>query len=279
MKKVLLFAGLVLLLVSIPLGVFLVSQRQGLPGKAVPATTLSLYPATVTKEINQTFILEVKIDTGENQTTAAELHLNFDPNKLEGQSISVGTFLPVVLVTGNINQATGKASITLGSQPAEPKRGQGTLAFITFKTKAVPGTTQVSFDPTTQVAGVGEAGNVLTGTSPASITIAGGNITPTPTQGPTATPTIRPSVTPTIGPTATPTPRITTTPTPTSGGVGGPQPTATPTPKPTTSPTTTLTPTPTPSLPVTGVFETTLTLAAMGLLLLILGAGTALLLK
>lgn len=269
MKKILLFAGLVLLLVSIPLGVFLVSQRQGLPGKAVPATTLSLYPTAVTKETNQIFILEVKINTGENQVTAAELHLSFDSSKLEGQSISEGTFLPVKLVPGSINQATGKASITLGSQPAEPKRGQGTLAFITFKTKTVPGTTQVSFDSTTQVAGVGEAGNVLTGTSPASITIAGGNITPTPTQGPTATPTIRPSVTPTVSPTATPT----------SGGVGGLQPTATPTPKPTTSPTTSLIPTPTPSLPVTGVFETTLTLAAVGLLLLILGAGTTLLLK
>lgn len=267
MKKILILGTLVLLLVSVPLGVYLVSQRQELRKKAVPATTLSLFPSTLSKDPNETFILEVKIDTGENQVTAAELHLNFDPNKLEGQSISEGTFLPVRLVPGNINQTAGKASITLGSQPAEPKRGQGTLAFITFKTKAVPGTTQVSFDSTTQVAGIEEAGNVLTGTSPASITIAGGT-TPTPTQTPTATPT------PTIGPTATPTPK--TTPTP---GVGGPQPTATPTPKPTTQPGVTLTPTPTPSLPVSGVFETTLILAAGGLLLLFLGVGTALLLK
>lgn len=236
MKKILVVLIILLILVSIPLTVYLVKQRQEIRKKAAPATTLALSPANVTRNVGETFSLDLVVNTAENAISAAELYVIFDSNKLEGQSIMAGSFLPVVLVNGNISG--GLASITLGSQPNEPKQGTGILATIAFKALALTeGTsTEVQFAANTQVAGIGEQGNVLTGTTPASITIlaAEPTPTPTPTPGPTVTPTPTPppgttptpTPTPTPGPTATPTP----SPTPTSGVGGQTTPTPTPTP-------------------------------------------------
>jgi len=218
MKKILIIIGILLILASIPVTLLLIKQRQELRKGAIPATALSLSPSSITKEINQIFTLEIKVDTGENQVSAAELYITFDPNKLEGQQISVGTFLPNVLVLGSVNQISGIASITLGSSPTEPKQGAGTVAIVSFKTLSATGTTQVSFGTNTQIAGVGETGNVLVGTAPSMVTISGG-VSPSPTPTPTPTPT--PSLTPT--PTPSPTPGVSPSPTPTpSPGTGGP---------------------------------------------------------
>lgn len=258
MKKILVVLIIFLILASIPLTVYLVKRRQELRKMAAPATTLSLSPSSITRNVGETFSLDVVVDTGENTISAAEIYVIFDSSKLEGQSILAGNFLPVVLVNGNISG--GLASMTLGSQPNEPKQGRGTLTSITFRavaaTEGIP--IEIRFGANTQVAGIEEQGNVLTGTTLASVTIlaAGPTLTPTPPTGPTVTP----SPTPTSPPGATPTPTTapTVTPTPPLGGEP-----STPTPTPTPSSET--------GLPETSILTPTILGLVSGFLFLLSG--------
>lgn len=213
MKKILVFIVILILLGGIPLLVFYVGQRQELRKKAAPATTLSLAPASLTKKIDDTFSLEVTLDSGENQIVAAELHLTFDPTKLEVQSITNGPLFPNILASGTIEN--GAVSIAVGAADAkQPVTGTGTVAVI--KMKAIAATdvpTSIKFSPNTFVGGLGEgASNVLVGSTPATITIGGQQaqtaLTPTPTlpvsqegtsHGSTSrTPTLTPTLAPTV---------------------------------------------------------------------------------
>lgn len=206
-KKIIGLLIFLFLLVAIPVSVFVVRQQQELRKKAAPATTLSISPASLSKSPQETFSINVLIDTGENTVSAADLVITFDSSKLQAQSIMAGDFLTTVLVGGSVTESS--ASITLGSPPATPKQGTGILATVAFKVIGTSGSSQIGFGSGTQVAGVGEQGNVLVGTTPGNIMIiAEGEPTPTPT------PTLPPDVTPTPSPTSPP-------PTPTPGTGGG----------------------------------------------------------
>lgn len=188
MKKVLLLVAAVFLLLAIPATVFLVAQRQELRKRAAPATTLSLAPATNTKNVGDTFTLEVKIDTGENQVVAAEMQITFDPEKLEAQSITNGSLFPNILTSGVVDRGT--ASISVGAQSSsQPVRGTGTAAVLRLRALAATGDTPVTvrFAPNTFVSGLGEAGqNILVGSNPARVTIGGtGTAATTPFPTPT----------------------------------------------------------------------------------------------
>ncbi|MCP4168821.1 MAG: VWA domain-containing protein [Chloroflexi bacterium] len=112
--------------------------------------------------------------------------------------------------------------------------------------------------------------------------------TPTPTRTPTTTPTSEPTDTPTPEPTDTPTPQPTATPTPEPTHTPTPQPTDTPTPKPTHTPTPKPThpPTPTPTPEPTATATIVVVAEAdsgegemssftwLGLLLLVIAAGS-----
>lgn len=214
MKKILLFIIILILLGGIPLMVFYVGQRQELRKKAAPATTLSLTPASLTKKIDDTFSLEVSLDSGENQIVAAELHLTYDPTKIEVQSITNGPLFPNILASGTIEN--GAVSIAVGAADAkQPVTGTGTVAVIKIKAlAATDAPTSIKFSPNTFVGGLGEgASNVLVGSTPATITIAGQQaqtaLTPTPTPSPTPASEITPhgstSDTPILTPTIAPT--------------------------------------------------------------------------
>ena len=198
MKKILVFIVILILLGGIPLLVFFVGQRQELRKKAAPATTLSLSPATLSKKIDDIFSLEVKLDSGENQIVAAELHLTFDPTKIEFQSISNGPQFPNILASGTIEN--GAASIAVGAADAkQPVTGTGTVAIIKIKAlAATDAPTSIKFSPNTFVGGLGEgASNVLIGSTPATITIGGQQVqAPTPTRE--VTPTLTPTPTSTV---------------------------------------------------------------------------------
>lgn len=200
-KKHQLFTYLVLalLLIAIPVSIVLVGQRQELRQKAAAATTLTLTPANITKAPGDRFAMDIMVDTGSNTISAAKIAVSFDGTKLQAEKITPGDFLTVILESGSVGGE--KASIALGSSPTAPKKGAGKLAIITFKAKGSTGTTQVSFDNTTEVAGIGEQTNVLTGKGSSTVTITSGQpqltLTPTPKQlaksnKPTATPTPSP---------------------------------------------------------------------------------------
>lgn len=160
------------------------------------------------KTVGDTFTYTIKIDTGANSISGTELHIQYDQTKLQGVDIDIAPtpFLPNVLVPGTIQN--GFAFITLGSAPADPKKGQGTLATVTFRALSSTGgaPTSIRFTTDTRVAGINEATNVLANQpAPAFVTV---NPVTSPAPSPTRTPT--------------PTPAPSSTPTPTkAGGVGG----------------------------------------------------------
>lgn len=212
MKKALIFIVVFITLLAIPITVFVAGQQQELRKKAAPATTIALTPATKTVAKGDTFSLEVTINTGENKVVAAELHILYDPTKLEATSITNGPLAPNVLRSGKVQ--SGQASITVGAtNKASPISGTGTIAVIRFKAKAgTPTPITVRFSDTdTFIGGLDETQNVLVGKSPATIGITGAG-----SEGGT-TPTVTP--TGTITPTGTLTPTL--TPTPTATGSGG----------------------------------------------------------
>jgi len=264
-KKILIIIGILVILISIPLTIFLVKQRQELRMKAALATVLSLSPAAITKAVEETFNVDIVVNTNENSIVSADIDLTFNPNILEALSISAGSFFesptePTRLINNNL----GKIQYSLFTMTA--KQGAGTLASIVFKGKG-PGISQVTFDSTTTVGGIGET-EALSRAEPGSYVIASAATpTPTPTTGPTTTPTQTPTPSPTSVPTMTPIP------TPTSG-TGGLGPTATPTPTPTTAAGTTPTATPTVSsqqLPETGIVTPTFIFVGLGILILTSG--------
>lgn len=184
MKKVWFLITILLIIGVLPVGIYLVSTRQEIRNKAAPATTLSIAPVSLTKNIGDTFSLEVNLDTGENQIVAAELHLTYDPTKLEVQSITNGPLFPNILTSGTIEN--GAVSIAVGAADAkQPVTGTGTVAIIKIKALATTeGPSSIKFSPNTFVGGLGEgANNVLVGSTPSTVTITEAQlqVTPSPT--------------------------------------------------------------------------------------------------
>lgn len=201
MKRIVVIIVSLLIFLAIPVTIFLVMHNQELRNRAAPATTLTLTPATLSKQVGDEFTLEVHMDTAANQVVAVQISLSFDPTKLEAEWIHNGTMFPNIITSGVVGN--GSASIALGAaNTTTPISGTGLVG--TIKMKALAGTTtaaQVKFSADTFVGALGEGStNVLSSTIPASITIGGGG--PTPTQGAT-TPTVNPSgtITPTLSPT------------------------------------------------------------------------------
>lgn len=222
MKKLVLIITSLLLLLAVAITVYLVKQKQELRSRAAPATTLSLEPAAITKNVNEEFNTNIVINTGGNTIVSVDLVLNFNPQILEATGISLGSFLTgATEIQKNINNQTGKIIYSFYVQSLNAKSGTGTLAVVSLKGKN-SGTGTLGFDSQTTVGALQEGQNVLTGTTPASIIIQEVTPTSTPTSTPTGTPSVTATPTPTRSasatatPTPTQTPGATSTPTPTS---------------------------------------------------------------
>lgn len=218
MKKLLLILVSIFLLGAIPVGIYLVGQNQEIRKRAAPATTLAITPSTAQKKIGDTFSMEVAIDTGENQVVAAELHLVYDPTKLEMETISNGALFPNILASGSIE--AGAASITVGAADVkQPIKGTGAVAVIRLKAIAkTDSPTAVKLASNTFVGGLGEgAVNVLMGSTPATVTVMDTQSQTTPTLTPSPAERLTPTLTPTptstgsaqISPPATPSASLT----------------------------------------------------------------------
>lgn len=175
------FSYLVILLLvfAIPVGIYLVGQKQEIRQRAAPATVLTFSPASITKKPGETFTADVIVDTGSNTISAAKIQVDFDNTKLQATALTASNYLPIVLSPKKITDTN--ASITLGSSPTEPKRGIGTLMTITFKAKGPTGDTQITFDNSTEIAGINEQTNILSGKGSMQVTISNLSV-PTPTR-------------------------------------------------------------------------------------------------
>ncbi len=205
MKKIFLYVVIGLILLAIPATVYLVGQQQDIRKRAAPATTLSLSPATNTKQTGDTFKLNVDIDPATNQVSTVKVYLTFDPTLLEATAMTNGASAPRVLNSGVVQ--SGTASITVGAASnAQPIATRGTVAVVTLKAKAGTGgaPTSVQFASNTFVGGLNDAtANVLAGTEKAEVTI--GGTPPATVTTPTATASATPKVTTTPKTTLTPT--------------------------------------------------------------------------
>ena len=89
-KIILIVIGVLVLIAGIAVGVLLVQQNQSIKEKAAPATNLSIIPSTQTKAGGESVAFNVVMDTGENQITALDLVISFDPQVLQIVSIAKG---------------------------------------------------------------------------------------------------------------------------------------------------------------------------------------------
>jgi len=143
---------------------------------AVPAPTpvpkgvsLSIDPTNTTATVGQMIPVYLKMDTGSDQVTEAEIHVNYDHNKIELVSVAVGSFLPVTLVPQSHDNNSGLVSITVGSSSGSPASGVGTLATFTFKSR-IPGTAFIQYAGNTRISSLNKTGNSLTSSTGATIT-------------------------------------------------------------------------------------------------------------
>jgi hypothetical protein len=212
MKRVISILAVVIIIVALPVVVWFVQQKQqkeDIRSNAAPATTLYFNSSARSVKQGDTFTLDVTVDTGSNSISAADFIVNTDPAQIKVTGITQGSFLPNVVVPGATTDS--KATMVLGSPGTSPAHGSGVLATVTFQVVGSNSSSQITFTGS-RVTATGETGNVLVGTTPATITITSSGVTPTPTV------TITPTATPTAGSTSTPTPTTagsTSTPTPT----------------------------------------------------------------
>lgn len=158
-------------------------------------------PASIVQDDN--FNFTVDINTNGFSVVGTDLILNFDPSIIRIDSAAVGMFNKTVNEV--IDNTNGLYSISLlADTDIEPIVGTGSI--LTLSAKAIAsGSSEISIDPETVVAGTGTAGqNLIVVTSPTTLSVAAA--TPTPSPTPTATPTPTPTATPegSATPSATP---------------------------------------------------------------------------
>ena len=132
------------------------------------ATSLSFVPTSITVAKGQRFYLPVKMNTDTNQIAGVDLAIVYDQNYLKGIGITKGGFLPQVFTDGTI--VDGVAKIVVASEVTQPVRGEGLIAVLELEALQ-NGTTTVSIDPSTQIAGIGSSQNLLKNYGGISVTI------------------------------------------------------------------------------------------------------------
>lgn len=203
--------------------------------------TLSLSPATGTFNRGCAFSLEMKLDTGGAQTDGTDAILFYDSTRFTATAVKSGTIYSDY-PGNNIDSQQGKITVSGLASATSAFSGSGTLATIDFTVleNAPTGISQMKFDFDANDKAKTTDSNVVEKGTVADILSAVGNGSFTIGTG------ICGTVTPTIG----------------VKPIGGTEPL----------------PTKTPVLPQSGSFETTMILASVGSLLVILGIlGLALL--
>jgi hypothetical protein len=196
--KMLLVGILVLLAVLVATVLLVRRQQENKVGAA--GVALSLVSATTTVQRNDTFTVDVYMDTKTYSVTGADIRVKFNTSLLQATGISSGNFLPTVFVPGQISGDT--ATIVLGSLTDQsgtyPKTGQGIVARVTFRS-INSGTANISFGSATAVSAIGQGSNVAELASSINITVAGASGTAVPTGNRTPSPVPTGSTAPSTG--------------------------------------------------------------------------------
>lgn len=131
----------------------------------VPAhSVLSLSPNPVNAAPGQAGSVAVNIDTSDNEVTAVQLEIAYDPNIIANVQVVPGELFasPVVLINKNVVKE-GRFTYAYGITPNHtPIQGSGTAATITFTALNKPGeVSQLTLLPTTLVTARGISNSVL----------------------------------------------------------------------------------------------------------------------
>jgi hypothetical protein len=120
---------------------------------AKPSATISLDPQTATVKVDETFAVNIVLDTGTNPVEAVDIYsLHYDPTILDvvddvsnksGTQIQAGSIIATNSFN-DVNEATGTIKFAQ-SVTGSSFTGKGVLATIHFKAKA-PGSSFLKFD-------------------------------------------------------------------------------------------------------------------------------------
>jgi hypothetical protein len=127
-------------------------------------TVLSLSPNPVSVAPGQTGTVSVDINTEDNQVTAVQLELQYDPMTVSNVKVVAGPLFsnPVVLINKNDTEK-GRVTYAFGIAPNNKTvNGTGAVATITFTAKGAAGkNSELTLLPTSLVTARGVASSVL----------------------------------------------------------------------------------------------------------------------
>ncbi len=137
------------------------SQKNNLtnPGKlSTPTPTATNQAHTMLSLVSNTSSasasVDVNVDSGGDNLTAAEIELSYDPKMLSQVVITPGTYFtnPVIFIN-KVDTKNGKILYAIAIPPSgTPQKGQGKLARIYFLSNVQSGQqTEIKFLPTTIV--------------------------------------------------------------------------------------------------------------------------------
>ncbi len=105
------------------------------------AATLNFNPNSVNTQQDGTFSVDVVVDAGTEQVTGTDVYVIYDPQYLQLQTVTAGSFFP----KSDNMPSTGKLYVWgVIENQGEYKTGQGVLSTLTFKT-VKGGNTTVTF--------------------------------------------------------------------------------------------------------------------------------------
>ncbi|MBI4097486.1 MAG: fibronectin type III domain-containing protein [Candidatus Levybacteria bacterium] len=183
-RKVLVILAGVLAIVGLVITIFLVQKVQEIRSRAEKSTTLSLAPPNQSIDPGEDASLDVIMNPGVNQVNFVKFTINFDPEIFDPSLavFNVNEDSPLEEISEPVFSDDGQATFTLsiGSDATKVVRETiklGTL-LLPVKDEAAAGEAEVSFnEDETQVRSLGSADtfeeNVLSSTSPATVTITG----------------------------------------------------------------------------------------------------------
>jgi hypothetical protein len=188
---------LAIVLVSLPLTLFSVRQRQELRKEAStpPASQVSLSVIPASQSINPGGqpTVDVVMNSLSHEVSGIKFRLLYDSNVFSNPQVNIGQVFDSQLKFGGAVLGNGYVEVALARSPGTIpfKLGLATVATITFDSSpSAFGTTQLTFDlPNTQIFDIHTV-NILGITNPGALTFGGGQITTTPALSPT--PTTRP---------------------------------------------------------------------------------------
>lgn len=175
--------SVVTLLLFLPVAVWLTLQPTRLFSRAYLPTTpptepggatamLSIDPELIFITPGQEVMLDVAIDAGTHEVTAADVILTFDKAIVSIEEVIPGDFLPVPLGKISIDNEMGKLQFAVGEQPSSIKKGgKGKLATLRVKSKGIIGSSIFEFGDGTMVAAVGWDTSVLLSTFPGVVEV------------------------------------------------------------------------------------------------------------